>query len=189
MGKPGKEVFLRFKEAYERMNRTLGKKQFLVPYFLSSHPGSDLEAAVELAEFLRDIRHIPEQVQDFIPTPGSLSTCMYYTEIHPFTGESVYVAKSPHEKAMQRALLQYTNPRNYDLVKEALMKAGRADLIGDGPKCLIPAPPRRRADGAPDFAAQRRKMDLSQGTSFRTGTPATPKERRFSGSSRKRRVE
>lgn len=189
MGKPGKEVFLRFKEAYEHMNRKLGKRQFLVPYFLSSHPGSDLEAAVELAEFLRDIRHIPEQVQDFIPTPGSLSTCMYYTEIHPFTGESVYVAKSPHEKAMQRALLQYTNPRNYDLVKEALMKAGRADLIGDSPKCLIPATPRRRADGAPDFAAQRRKTNLPQENTSRTRTPASSKERRFSGMSRKRRVE
>jgi uncharacterized radical SAM protein YgiQ len=188
MGKPGKEVFLRFKEAYERMNRKLGKRQFLVPYFLSSHPGSDLEAAVELAEFLRDIRHIPEQVQDFIPTPGSLATCMYYTEMDPFTHEPLYVAKSPREKAMQRALLQYMNPRNYDLVREALLKIGRSDLIGDGPKCLIPATPRRRADGAPGLTAQQRKTNLPQRTASRTVTPAPPKEQRFSGKSRKRRV-
>jgi len=137
MRKPPKEVFLEFKKLYEEVNRSLGKKQFLVPYLISSHPGSTLEDAIELAEFLRDIRYHPEQVQDFIPTPGTLSTCMYYSEINPYTGEKIFVAKTAKEKAMQRALLQWRNPKNYKLVKEALLKAGRRDLIGRGKKCLI----------------------------------------------------
>ncbi len=137
MGKPSREVYDRFVKKYYDVNKRLGMNQFLVPYLMSSHPGSDIKAAIELAEYLRDIGHRPEQVQDFYPTPGTLSTCMYYTEKDPRTGESVYVAKSPHEKAMQRALIQYTLPQNYDLVKEALKKAGRDDLIGFGPNCLI----------------------------------------------------
>lgn len=137
MGKSGKNVYLSFKNAFTEMNRVIGKEQYLVPYFMSSHPGSGLKEAVELAEFLRDTRYQPEQVQDFIPTPGSLSTCMYYTGIHPLTGEKIYVATNPHEKRLQRALLQYRDPKNYDLVYEALEKAGRTDLIGVGPKCFI----------------------------------------------------
>lgn len=142
MGKPGKDVYLRFADAFRRMNAELGKEQYLVPYLMSSHPGSGLREAVELAEFLRDMGYHPEQVQDFIPTPGSLSTCMYYTGLHPLTGEKVYVAKDPREKRLQRALLQYRDPKNYPLVLEALTKAGRQDLIGYDDKCLI-RPPRQ----------------------------------------------
>jgi uncharacterized radical SAM protein YgiQ len=137
MGKPKRAVYDRFVQQYEDMNRRLGKKQYLVPYFISSHPGSDLHAAIELAEYIRDMGHSPEQVQDFYPTPGTLSTCMYYTGINPLTGQRVYVPKSPREKAMQRALLQYSKPHNYPLVLEALKQAGREDLIGYGPKSLI----------------------------------------------------
>lgn len=141
MGKADKATFLKFKNWFETANKQLGKKQFLVPYFMSSHPGCTLEDAIELAEFLRDQGMTPEQVQDFIPTPGSLSTAMYYTGIHPLTGETVYVAKNGRDKAMQRALMQYKNPDNYKLVQEALIKAGRTDLIGFGPQCLIPPRP------------------------------------------------
>jgi uncharacterized radical SAM protein YgiQ len=137
MGKSGKSTYLEFVEAYGRANRKLGKEQYLVPYFMSSHPGAGLREAVELAEFLRDTGTHPEQVQDFIPTPGTLSTCMYYTGIHPLTGEKVYVAKTAHEKRLQRALLQFRDPKNADLVREALYKAGRPDLVGLGPNCLV----------------------------------------------------
>ena len=113
-------------------------KQYAVPYLMSSHPGSTLKEAIELAEYLRDLGYMPEQVQDFYPTPSTVSTVMYYTGIDPRTGEKVFVCRNPHEKAMQRALIQYRDPLNYDLVKEALLKAGRADLIGFGEKCLIP---------------------------------------------------
>ncbi len=137
MGKPGVKVYRKFEEAYRRMNERLGKKQYLVPYLMSSHPGSTLKEAVELAEFIRDSGYMPEQVQDFYPTPSTISTCMYYTGLDPRTMEPVYTAVSPHEKAMQRALIQYRNPKNYDLVCEALEKAGRTDLIGYDRKCLI----------------------------------------------------
>ena len=137
MGKADKHCFLKFKKWFDDSNRELGKKQYLVPYFMSSHPGCKLDDAVELAEFLRDQKMNPEQVQDFIPTPGSLSTAMYYTGLNPLTGERVFVAKKAKEKAMQRALLQYKNPANYDLVYEALQITGRTDLIGFGEKCLI----------------------------------------------------
>ena len=137
MGKPGRDVYDRFVKKFEEINKKFGLDQYCVPYLMSSHPGSDLRAAVELAEYLRDIGHMPEQVQDFYPTPGTLSTCMYYTEKDPRTGKKVYVPKNPHEKAMQRALMQYRAPANYDLVKEALIKAGREDLIGYTPRCLI----------------------------------------------------
>ena len=137
MGKPENAVYESFVKRYQRVNKMTGKKQFLVPYLMSSHPGSGLSEAVELAEYLRDLGYMPEQVQDFYPTPSTLSTCMYYTGLDPRTMEKVYVPVNPHEKAMQRALMQYRNPRNYDLVKEALLKAGREDLIGFGPECLI----------------------------------------------------
>ena len=137
MGKPGKDVYLKFMRAYAKKNKELGLPQYLVPYFISSHPGCTLNNAIELAEFLRDITHQPEQVQDFIPTPGSAATAMYYSGVDPATGESVFVARHPHDKAMQRALMQYRAPRNRQLVLEALQKAGRMDLVGTEPKCLI----------------------------------------------------
>ena len=137
LGKPEVAVYNSFVKAYKAMNEKLGKKQFLVPYLMSSHPGSTLKEAVELAEYLRDLGYMPEQVQDFYPTPSTISTCMYYTGVDPRNMKPVYVATNPHEKAMQRALIQYRNPKNYDLVVEALTKAGRTDLIGFDKKCLI----------------------------------------------------
>ena len=138
MGKAPYKVYLEFAEKYRRTNERLGKKQYLVPYLMSSHPGCTLQDAVQLAEYLRDIKYTPEQVQDFYPTPSTISTCMYYTGLDPRTMKKVAVTKNPHEKAMQRALMQYKNPANYDLVHEALTKAGRKDLIGfDRAHCLI----------------------------------------------------
>jgi len=137
MGKPQREVYERFVKKFNKINEELGMKQFLVPYLMSSHPGSTLEDAIELAEYLRDLGYMPEQVQDFYPTPGTLSTCMFYTELDPRTMGKVYVPKLNHEKAMQRALIQYRNPKNYNLVHEALTMAGRTDLIGFGKECLI----------------------------------------------------
>lgn len=137
MGKPENAVYERFVKKYYNINEKLGKKQFLVPYLMSSHPGSTLKEAIELAEYLRDLGYMPEQVQDFYPTPSTISTVMYYTGIDPRDKKPVYVCKNPHEKAMQRALIQYRNPKNYELVKEALLKAGREDLIGFDKKCLI----------------------------------------------------
>ncbi len=137
MGKPENAVYEAFTEKYHRLNQKLGKNQFLVPYFMSSHPGSTLKEAVALAEYLRDIGYMPEQVQDFYPTPSTMSTVMYYTGVDPVTMKPVYVCKNPHEKAMQRALIQYRNPKNYELVREALKLAKREDLIGYDKKCLI----------------------------------------------------
>lgn len=153
MGKPGVEVYQKFVKAYKDTNEKLGKKQFLVPYLMSSHPGSTLKEAIELAEFLRDLGYMPEQVQDFYPTPSTISTCMYYTGLDPRTMQPVYVAVNPHEKAMQRALIQYRNPKNYDLVLEALTKAGRTDLIGFDKKCLIR--PRQGGRGAQSMVKRR----------------------------------
>ncbi len=141
LGKPENAVYELFRKKYKKINDELGLKQFLVPYLMSSHPGSTLKEAVELAEYLRDLGYMPEQVQDFYPTPSTISTVMYYTEIDPRDGKHVHVCKNPHEKAMQRALIQYRNPRNYELVLEALQKAGREDLIGFDKKCLV-RPPR-----------------------------------------------
>lgn len=138
MGKPSFNVYKQFCSAYEKMNRKLKKDQYMVPYLMSSHPGSTLKDAIMLAEYLRDEKLNPQQVQDFYPTPSTISTCMYYTGIDPRTGISVYVATNPHEKAMQRALVQYRNPANYDLVMEALRISNRMDLVGFGPNCLIP---------------------------------------------------
>ncbi|MCT4509776.1 MAG: YgiQ family radical SAM protein [Tepidibacter sp.] len=148
MGKPAGKTYDKFREKFYKINDQLGKKQFIIPYLMSSHPGSTLDTAIELAEYLRDIRYQPEQVQDFYPTPGTLSTTMFYTGLDPLTMKEVYIPKSKSEKAMQRALLQYRNPRNYDLVYEALMRSGREDLIGFGPKCLIKP---RGARGKEDY--------------------------------------
>lgn len=160
MGKPGKATYLKFMNAFKKTNETLGKEQYLVPYFMSSHPGAGLKEAIELAEFIRDLGYRPEQVQDFIPTPGSLSTCMYYTGRHPLTGEKLHVAKDPHEKKLQRALLQYRDPKNYAFVHEALTKANRQDLIGFGPKCLI-KPPRNTTPNVA-IASNHRKLSPSR---------------------------
>lgn len=137
MGKPENSVYESFIARYQKVNARTGKKQFVVPYLMSSHPGSTLKEAVELAEYVRDIGYMPEQVQDFYPTPSTISTCMYYTGVDPRTMQPVYVPHNPHEKAMQKALMMYRKPENYDLVKEALIKAGRQDLIGFDKKCLI----------------------------------------------------
>lgn len=138
MGKPENRVYESFLKRYAKVNRMTGKQQYVVPYLMSSHPGSTLREAVELAEYVRDLGYMPEQVQDFYPTPATISTCMYYTGLDPRTMKKIYVPKSAHEKAMQRALIQYRKPENYDLVREALNRAGRQDLIGFGEKCLIP---------------------------------------------------
>ena len=142
MGKPHIEAYIKFSRRYFEYNGEINKEQYLVPYLMSSHPGSTLDDAIELALFLKKNHIRPEQVQDFYPTPGTISTCMFYTELDPYTMESVYVAKSEHDKALQRALLQYFNPKNQRLVEEALRKAKRYDLIGYDNKCLIkPAKP------------------------------------------------
>ena len=180
MGKPKNQVYTQFANAFFEMNKKLGKKQFLVPYLMSSHPGSTLKEAVELAEYCRDMGYMPEQVQDFYPTPSTLSTCMYYTELDPRKMEPVYVPKNPHEKAMQRALIQYRNPANYELVKEALMKAGRTDLIGFGEECLIRprqfAKERAAAAGKTD-----RKTAAAGGKAERRGEAKKPQSRWASG--------
>ena len=149
MGKPCHSVYLQFLDRYKKINDQARMKQFVVPYLMSSHPGCTLRDAVELAEYLRDTGHHPEQVQDFYPTPSTLSTVMYYTGLDPRTMQPVYVPKNPHEKAMQRALMQYRDPKNDALVREALEKAGRTDLIGNGPKCLL----RPRSKNAPSGKA------------------------------------
>ncbi len=137
MGKPHIRAYKEFSKKYFNYTKSIGKEQYLVPYLMSSHPGATLKDAVELAEFIRDEKLHPEQVQDYYPTPGTISTAMYYTELDPYTLEKVYVAKTPHDKALQRALMQYFIPKNYDLVYEALKKSGRSDLIGTSKKCLI----------------------------------------------------
>lgn len=154
MGKPHIEAYLEFSKRYFKFSKNEGKEQYLVPYLMSSHPGSTLKDAVELALFLKKIGIRPEQVQDFYPTPGTVSTCMFYTGLDPYTLKEVYVAKDPHEKAMQRALLQYFNPKNADLVREALRKAGRNDLIGFGEKCLVH--PKNRPQSAGGERAENR---------------------------------
>ena len=152
MGKPENSVYQKFEQRYKKINEQLGKKQYLVPYLMSSHPGSTLKEAVILAEYLRDLGYMPEQVQDFYPTPSTISTCMYYTGFDPRTMEKVYVPINPHEKAMQRALIQYRNPANYELVLEALKKADRMDLVGFDKKCLI-----RPKEAAKKIQEQRNK--------------------------------
>ncbi len=174
MGKPRNAVYNRFVDKYFALNKQYNMNQFLVPYLMSSHPGSTMKEAVELAEYIRDMGYNPEQVQDFYPTPSTLSTVMYYTGLDPRTMEKVYVPTDPHEKAMQRALIQYRNPKNYYLVKEALIAAHREDLIGSGPKCLIRAVPPRsggytsasKAPGKPAKSAASGKGNNAKGGTF-----------------------
>lgn len=179
MGKPQRDVFEKFTKKYQQINEELGLKQFLVPYLMSSHPGSTLKDAIELAEYLRDLGYIPEQVQDFYPTPGTLSTCMYYTELDPRTMEKVYVPKSAHEKAMQRALIQYRKPQNYKLVHEALVRAGRTDLIGYGKNCLIK--PRQNPiteKTAVETGGRKKTVDLKKAKVQRTGKNVNAKAKK-----------
>ena len=166
MGKPRREVYDAFCRRYTQVNQRLGRKQYLIPYLMSSHPGSDLQAAVELACYLRDTGFYPEQVQDFYPTPGTLSTCMFYTGLDPRTMERVFVARSPEEKAMQRALMQFRAPQNQALVRKALRLAGREDLIGYDRECLVrpgpengrsPARPAKKTAAAPSRERERSK--------------------------------
>ena len=158
MGKPSHEVYQQFLDQYEKANAATGRKQYAVPYFMSSHPGCTIKEAVKLAEYVRDLGFTPEQVQDFYPTPSTLSTCMYYTGIHPLTKEKVYIPRDPHEKAIQRALMQYKNPANRSLVLEGLKMAGRMDLVGFGPKCLLrPERDRRKESGRTISGAERKK--------------------------------
>jgi len=180
MGKPRNQVYQRFLEKYKRLNEQLGLKQFVVPYLMSSHPGSTLKEAVALAEYLRDLGYMPEQVQDFYPTPSTISTVMYYTGLDPRTMQKVYVPTNPHEKAMQRALIQYRNPKNYALVHEALTKAGRADLIGYDKHCLIkPAPGDRAVKSAQKPATDRKApAKTAPGRKSAGKTTAKPKKRR-----------
>ena len=168
MGKPQNSVYEKFIDRYKRVNAKTGKQQYVVPYLMSSHPGSTLKEAVELAEYVRDIGYMPEQVQDFYPTPSTISTCMYYTGVDPRTMKPVYVPHNPHEKAMQKALMMYRKPENYDLVKEALIKAGRQYLICFDKKCLI-AP--RKMDRKGEHQGQRSygKNDKSKNNSIKNG--------------------
>ncbi len=170
MGKPHISVYEKFAQRFAELSRQMGKKQYLVPYLMSSHPGSTLEDAIELAEFVRDMGYNPEQVQDFYPTPSTLSTAMYYTGVHPLTGERIYTPTSPHEKAMQRALIQYRNPKNAPLVREALKQAGRDDLIGYEAHCLV----------RPEKTTRSRKEGRMEGSAhdpraIKRGKPRTPR--------------
>jgi len=179
MGKPGKAVYEEFVQKFHQANEDLGKEQYLVPYLMSSHPGSTLKEAIELAEYVREMGVNPEQVQDFIPTPGTLSTCMYYTGLDPHTMQEVYIPRSMHEKAMQRALIQYRSPRNYALVEEALRLGHREDLIGYGPKCLIRPKIVKAADPL-DKEGKPKKMN--KGRVRRSGMKSkvvSPKEARY----------
>ena len=163
MGKPRNAVYNKFVDKYFALNKQYGMNQYLVPYLMSSHPGSTLKEAIELAEYIREMGYNPEQVQDFYPTPSTLSTVMYYTGLDPRTMDPVYVPTDPHEKAMQRALIQYRNPKNYYLVREALLTAHREDLIGSGPKCLIRAvPPKAGGCSAPSPKAAAKKPSPSR---------------------------
>jgi uncharacterized radical SAM protein YgiQ len=137
MNKPSISLYKEFEEKFYKINKEINKEQYAVPYFISSHPGSTVKDAIELAEYIRDLGYIPEQVQDFYPTPGTLSTCMYYTGLDPRTMKKIHIPNSFHEKRLQRALLQYNKPYNYKYVKEALISEGRYDLIGNSKKALI----------------------------------------------------
>ena len=174
MGKPRHEVYRKFTERFEKVNRACGMDQYLVPYLMSSHPGCEMSDAVELACYLKETGHMPEQVQDFYPTPSTISTCMYYTGLDPRTMEPVYVEKNPHRKALQRALIQYRRPENYELVSEALALAGRKDLIGYGPDCLI----RPRKDVGSSCAEFRKRLtDTRKGSETGSSPVGSGKER------------
>ena len=187
MGKPRNAVYNQFVSKYFALNKQYNMNQFLVPYLMSSHPGSTMKEAVELAEYIRDMGYNPEQVQDFYPTPSTLSTVMYYTGLDPRTMEKVYVPTDPHEKAMQRALIQYRNPKNYYLVREALIAAHREDLIGSGPKCLIRAiPPKAGSYTSGGKAAAKSAGPHPQGqrADRRSAKPFPPKQSRKSAKKR-----
>ena len=203
MGKPENKVYEAFLKRYARINKKTGKEQFVVPYLMSSHPGSTMKEAIELAEYIRDLGYMPEQVQDFYPTPSTLSTCMYYTGLDPRTMEKVYTPVSPHEKAMQRALIQYRNPENYELVKEALLKNHREDLIGFDRHCLIPPRPMKNGyhtggtnqgnskQGSPKQDSQKKgKYTITQNTRTSRQHPAGQKsaDNRKSGRSGTRKA-
>ena len=187
MGKPEHKVYEEFTRQFYRMNEKIGKEQYLVPYLMSSHPGSTLKEAVELAEYCRDLGYMPEQVQDFYPTPSTLSTCMYYTGVDPRTMQKVYVPKSPHEKAMQRALIQYRNPELYDLVIEALHKAGRSDLIGFGPKCLV-RPRQMRGSGNDKKAGRKEPKKGSKGSNGQKRQNNSEHRGRVEGENKKKSI-
>ena len=173
MGKPRRDVYEAFVKRYEDLNRRLGLKQYLVPYLMSSHPGCSLADAVALAEYLRDTGHQPEQVQDFYPTPGTLSTCMYYTGLDPRDMSAVYVPRTAHEKAMQRALMQWRNPANHPLIREALRLSGRDDLIGYGRECLVP-PVRQEAARTSRTGAPRSPRAIQAGENAQRGNAPRP---------------
>ena len=187
MGKPEHKVYEEFTRQFHKMNERIGKEQYLVPYLMSSHPGSTLKEAVELAEYCRDLGYMPEQVQDFYPTPSTLSTCMYYTGVDPRTMQKVYVPKSPHEKAMQRALIQYRNPELYDLVIEALHKAGRSDLIGFGPKCLV-RPRQMRGSGNDKKAGRKEPKKGSKGSNGQKRQNNSEHRGRVEGKNKKKSI-
>ena len=187
MGKPEHKVYEEFTRQFYKMNEGIGKEQYLVPYLMSSHPGSTLKEAVELAEYCRDLGYMPEQVQDFYPTPSTLSTCMYYTGVDPRTMQKVYVPKSPHEKAMQRALIQYRNPELYDLVIEALHKAGRSDLIGFGPKCLV-RPRKMRGSGNDKKAGRKEPKKGSKGSNSQKRQNNSEHRGRVEGKNKKKSI-
>ena len=187
MGKPEHKVYEEFTRQFYKMNERIGKEQYLVPYLMSSHPGSTLKEAVELAEYCRDLGYMPEQVQDFYPTPSTLSTCMYYTGVDPRTMQKVYVPKSPHEKAMQRALIQYRNPELYDLVIEALHKAGRSDLIGFGPKCLV-RPRQMRSSGNDKKAGRKEPKKGSKGSNGQKRQNNSEHRGRVEGKNKKKSI-
>ena len=187
MGKPEHKVYEEFTRQFYKMNEKIGKEQYLVPYLMSSHPGSTLKEAVELAEYCRDLGYMPEQVQDFYPTPSTLSTCMYYTGVDPRTMQKVYVPKSPHEKAMQRALIQYRNPELYDLVIEALHKAGRSDLIGFGPKCLV-RPRQMRGSGNDKKAGRKEPKKGSKGSNGQKRQHNSEHRGRVEGKNKKKSI-
>lgn len=171
MGKPAGKTYEEFRQKFFKLTEKAGKKQYIIPYLMSSHPGSTLKEAIELAEYLRDIKYQPEQVQDFYPTPGTLSTAIFYTGLDPITLKPVYVPKTKEEKAMQRALLQFSNPKNYNLVYDALMKAGREDLIGNGPKCLIKSKEQRYKEAHGLVRPKSKGKGKHKSSSSRNGRP------------------
>ncbi len=193
MGKPHIEAYKRFQEKFYSVTKGINKEQYLVPYLMSSHPGSTLREAVELALFLKENNIRPEQVQDFYPTPGTISTCMFYTELDPYTMEKVYVPKTAHEKAMQRALLQYFKPQNKELVIDALKRANRRDLIGNTEKCLVAGDSHKRTTGTGKYSKQisrngnstKRVTGIGKAESRTTRTGKTPNRSSEFGGERK----
>jgi radical SAM superfamily enzyme YgiQ (UPF0313 family) len=185
MGKPGLDVYQKFCDKYKKINSDIGKEQYLVPYLMSSHPGSTLKEAIDLALYLKRNNIRPQQVQDFYPTPGTLSTAMFYTGIDPRTMKKVYVPRTYEEKAMQRALLQASKPENYAIVKKALIQAGRRDLIGYSPDCLIK--PERRNDSNGSVARRKDSFKENKRGNFKRGDSSGGKVGKKTGSRRNNR--